>query len=54
MKHCQLHMEQIEKTLPESKDDLHGLLKERSLPRPISKIWEHRRRATFFMKASHS
>ncbi|MEN6423137.1 MAG: hydrogenase small subunit, partial [Smithella sp.] len=33
MKHCQLHMEQVEKTLPESKEDLHGLLKERGLTR---------------------
>jgi len=33
MKHCQLHMEQVEKNLPEPKEDLHELLKERGFNR---------------------
>jgi len=33
MKHCQLHMEQVEKTLPEPKEDLQGLLKEKGISR---------------------
>ena len=28
MKHCQLHMEQIEKDLPEPREDLHEILKD--------------------------
>jgi quinone-reactive Ni/Fe-hydrogenase small subunit/[NiFe] hydrogenase small subunit len=33
MKHCQLHMEQVEKELPEPKEDFNELLKARGISR---------------------
>lgn len=33
MKHCQSHMEQVEKNLPEPKENLHEILKERGISR---------------------
>jgi len=33
LKHCQLHMEQVEKDLPEPREDFHALLKDKGISR---------------------
>lgn len=39
LNHCQSHMEEVEKTLPETRENLHELLKERGITRRNFVIW---------------